>query len=75
MKKRTFLKTGLFFGVATAASSFLDACKTAGKNPESITANPVIPPPKLRRTTPFELPKLPYAKEALEPHKIGRAHV
>ena len=68
MKKRTFLKTGLFFGVATATSSFLDACKTAGKNPESVTAYPVIPPPKLRRTTPFELPKLPYAKEALEPH-------
>ncbi|HNM27799.1 MAG TPA: hypothetical protein PKL15_20300, partial [Saprospiraceae bacterium] len=62
------MKTGLFLGIAAATTSFLDACKSAAKNPASVSANPVIPPPKLRRTTPFELPKLAYETSALEPH-------
>ena len=68
MEKRTFLKTGFFLGVAAATTSFLEACKSAAKNPSDITGYPVIPPPKLRRTTPFELPKLAYDTNALEPH-------
>lgn len=68
MEKRTFLKTGFFLGVATAVAPLVNACKSAAKNPSAISAYPVIPPPKLRRTTPFELPKLPYEANALEPH-------
>lgn len=69
MEKREFLKTGLLFGIAAAATSFLDACKTAAKT--GSPATPVVtpmPPPKMRRTTPFTLPKLPYEFAALEPH-------
>ncbi len=68
MEKRTFLKTGLFLGIAAATSSFLEACKSAAKSPGETSGYPVIPPPKLRRTTPFELPKLAYETAALEPH-------
>lgn len=69
MEKRTFLKTGFFLGIAAATTSFLDACKSAAqKNPSAISANPVLPPPKLRRSTPFELPKLAFEPGALEPH-------
>lgn len=65
MEKRTFLKTGMLVGLAAASSSFWTACKTAAK---VATAAPVLPPPKLRRSTPFTLPALPYDFAALEPH-------
>ncbi len=65
MQKRTFLKTGLLLGVAAASSSFWAACKSAVKT--TATA-PVLPPPKMRRSTPFTLPALPYDAAALEPH-------
>jgi Fe-Mn family superoxide dismutase len=68
MEKRTFLKTGLLFGIAAATSSLLESCKNASKSTASGAAMPVIPPPKLRRSTPFELPKLAYETAALEPH-------
>ncbi len=68
MEKRTFLKTGFFLGIAAATTSFLDACKSAATGGATEAAAPVIPPPKLRRTTPFELPKLAYETAALEPH-------
>ncbi|MBK8193927.1 MAG: superoxide dismutase [Lewinellaceae bacterium] len=68
MEKRTFLKTGFFLGIAAATTSFLDACKSTATGGASDAAAPVIPPPKLRRTTPFELPKLAYETSALEPH-------
>lgn len=67
MEKRTFLKTGLFMGVAAAASGFLTACKTAAKTAVTPVA-PVMPPPKLRRTTPFTLPALGFDTAALEPN-------
>jgi len=64
MEKRTFLKTGLLFGIAAATTTFLDACKSAAK-----TAAPAkLPPPKNRRSEPFSLPALPYETAALEPH-------
>lgn len=65
MEKRTFLKTGLLLGVAAATSSFWAACKGAAKTG---AAGPALPPPKLRRTSPFTLPALPYDAAALEPH-------
>lgn len=68
MEKRTFLKTSLLLGAAAATSSFFEACKGAAKKPGDVTGYPVIPPPKLRRSTPFELPKLAYDTNALEPH-------
>ncbi|MBX2889834.1 MAG: superoxide dismutase [Saprospiraceae bacterium] len=68
MEKRTFLKTSLVLGIAAAAAPILKACKGSSKNPSATTGYPVIPPPKMRRTTPFELPKLPYDVAALEPH-------
>lgn len=64
MEKRTFLKTGLLFGIAAATTSFLDACKSAAKTAAPAT----LPPPKNRRTEPFSLPALPYETAALEPH-------
>jgi superoxide dismutase, Fe-Mn family len=67
MEKRTFLKTGLFLGIAAATTSFLDACKSTN----NITGTPptsTLPPPKVRRTEPFTLPALGYKVEALEPH-------
>ena len=67
MEKRTFLKTGLFLGIAAATTSFLDACKTAAKT-TSGTISPTLPAPKLRRTTPFSLPRLGYDFAALEPN-------
>jgi superoxide dismutase, Fe-Mn family len=67
MEKRTFLKTGLFLGIAAAGSSFLEACKTAVKTVAPATPN-VIPPPKIRRSGPFTLPALGYDVAALEPH-------
>jgi len=68
MQKRTFLKTGLFLGIAAASSSFFAACKSAGKAATGNAVTPTLPPPKLRRTTPFTLQPLPYDKAALEPH-------
>ncbi len=68
MEKRTFLKAGFFLGIAAASSSLLEACKNGAKATLSGTSGPSFPPPKLRRTTPFELPKLPYDPAALEPH-------
>lgn len=68
MKKRTFLKTGLFLGIAAATSSLLESCKNAAKSAANGPSTPTLPPPKLRRTTPFELPKLSYDTHALEPH-------
>ncbi|MFN0034853.1 MAG: superoxide dismutase [Saprospiraceae bacterium] len=65
MEKRTFLKTGLFLGIAAAGSSFLEACKSAGK---TVAAAPSLPAPKLRRAGPFTLPALGYDVAALEPH-------
>ena len=67
MEKRTFLKTGLFLGIAAASSSFLAACKTANKVTEA-SAGPTIPVPKIRRSTPFTLPALGYDYAALEPY-------
>jgi len=64
MEKRTFLKTGFFLGIAAAVSPLIEACKTKAESP----AMPVIPPPKLRRTTPFTLPALGYEPSALEPN-------
>lgn len=68
MKKRTFLKTGLFLSVAAVAAPLINACKGAGKSANGTTTGPVIPPPKLRRTTPFTLPALPYPTGGLEPY-------
>lgn len=68
MKKRTFLKTGFFLSVAAVAAPLINACKGSEKSGKNTTAAPVIPPPKLRRTTPFSLPALPYPTGALEPH-------
>ena len=66
MEKRTFLKTGLFLGIAAATTSFLDACKSAAKS--GVPATATLPPPKLKRTEPFTLPALGYNVAALEPH-------
>jgi Fe-Mn family superoxide dismutase len=63
MEKRTFLKTGVLFGIAAAFSPLLEACKTAAK-----TAVPALPPPSGRRSGDFTLPPLPYEAGALEPH-------
>lgn len=68
MEKRTFLKTGFFLSVAAAAAPLFNACKGTEKSGKNGAAGPVIPPPKLRRTTPFTLPALPYSTGALEPH-------
>ncbi len=68
MEKRTFLKTGFFLGIAAASASFLDACKTAAKTAAIPPMPPPLPAPKMRRTAPFSLPKLPYDTAALEPH-------
>lgn len=72
MEKREFLKTGLLLGIAAAATSLLDACKTAAKtvapSAAAAPAPPPMPAPKMRRSTPFTLPKLPYEFAALEPH-------
>ena len=67
MEKRTFLKTGFLLGVTAALTPFFEACKTAGKAADT-TLPPVIPPPKIRRSKPFELPPLGYESGALEPH-------
>jgi Fe-Mn family superoxide dismutase len=66
MEKRTFLKTGLFMGIAAAGSSFLHACKTAAK----VVTPPIVPlpAPKNLRSGPFTLPPLGYDTGALEPH-------
>jgi Fe-Mn family superoxide dismutase len=66
MEKRTFLKTSLWLGAASLVAPLLNACKPAQK--AASDALPVIPPPKLRRSKPFELPALPYEAGALEPH-------
>lgn len=68
MEKRTFLKTGVFLGIAAASSSLWQACKTAAKTATGTVTTPALPPPKLRRTTPFTLPALPYETGALEPN-------
>lgn len=68
MEKRTFLKTGLFLSVAAVTTPLINACKGAAKAANGTATGPVIPPPKLRRTTPFSLPALPYETKALEPH-------
>ena len=68
MEKRTFLKTGLLLSIAAAVAPLIQACKTGGKSAKTATAGPAIPPPKLRRTTPFTLPPLPYQAGALEPY-------
>lgn len=67
MEKRTFLKTGVLLGLAAAVTPFFEACKTAVKSSDTAKM-PVIPPPKLRRAKPFELPALAYETSALEPH-------
>ncbi|MFN0214678.1 MAG: superoxide dismutase, partial [Saprospiraceae bacterium] len=67
MEKRTFLKTGLFLGIAAATSSFLGACKPVSKT-TSNALSPTLPPPKLKRSTPFTLPPLGYDFAGLEPH-------
>ncbi|MBK8923135.1 MAG: superoxide dismutase [Saprospirales bacterium] len=68
MEKRTFLKAGLLLGIGAAVAPLFQACKTGKNNTNGQPGAPVIPPPKLRRTTPFSLPALPYASGALEPH-------
>lgn len=72
MQKREFLKTGLLFGIAAAATSLLDACKPGAKAASASAPAPPtpapLPAPKSRRTDPFTLPKLPYDTAALEPH-------
>ncbi len=67
MEKRTFLKTGLLLGIGAAVAPLIQACKTGQKSANG-TAAMTIPPPKLRRTTPFTLPALPYETGALEPY-------
>lgn len=68
MEKRTFLKTGLLLSVSAALAPLIQACKTTGKSTNGAMAAMTIPPPKLRRTTPFTLPALPYDTGALEPY-------
>ncbi len=68
MEKRSFLKTGFFLGIAAATSTFMDACTSATKTASGVPKVPVLPAPKLKRTTPFELPKLGFEANALEPH-------
>ncbi len=66
MKKRDFLKTSLWVAAGTVLAPVLSACgssKNSGKD-----RLPTIPPPKLRRTSPFTLPALPYPSDALEPY-------
>ncbi|TNE52534.1 MAG: superoxide dismutase [Bacteroidetes bacterium] len=67
MEKRTFLKTGLLLTVGAAMAPLIKACKS-GNKAAATNAGMTIPPPKLRRTTPFTLPALPYDTGALEPH-------
>lgn len=66
MEKRTFLKTGLFLGIAAATTSFMEACKSAAKTTGNTAT--ILPPPKNRRTDPFTLPALGFDVAALEPH-------
>lgn len=68
MEKRTFLKTGFFLSVAAVAAPLINACKGAEKSGKTAANGAVIPPPKLRRSTPFTLAPLPYSAAALEPH-------
>ncbi len=68
MKKRTFLKTGLLLTVGAAVAPLIQACKSGKNGANGKTAVMTIPPPKLRRTTPFSLPALPYEAGALEPY-------
>jgi superoxide dismutase, Fe-Mn family len=65
MNKRSFLKSGFVLGVAAASSTFWAACSKTAKTVTG--AAPALPAPKLRRTTPFELPKLGFDPAALEP--------
>jgi superoxide dismutase, Fe-Mn family len=67
MEKRTFLKSGLFLFVSASVSPLIQACKSTTKVADTPAA-PVIPPPKMRRSTPFTLPSLGYDVAALEPH-------
>lgn len=69
MQKRTFLKTGFLLGAVAAVSPFFEACKSAAKT--AMGGQPMPPPlpaPKIRRSSPFTLPALPYETNALEPH-------
>lgn len=71
MEKRTFLKSGLLLTASAAFLPFIEACKSAAKSTktaEAMPAPPVIPPPKLRRSSPFTLPALAYETGALEPN-------
>ncbi len=68
MEKRTFLKTGLLLSIGAAVAPLIQACKTGKNGSNGQKGVMTIPPPKLRRTTPFTLPALPYAANALEPH-------
>ena len=65
MEKRTFLKTGLFLGIAAATSTILNACKTASKTDKKLVT---LPPPKVRRSGLFTLPPLGFEFAALEPN-------
>jgi len=66
MEKRTFLKTGLLLTIGAAVAPLIQACQPGKKANGNKTMT--IPPPKLRRTTPFTLSALPYPAAALEPH-------
>ena len=66
MEKRSFLKAGFTFAAAALVSPLLKSCKTA--TPAAATAATKMPAPTRTRTGAFELPVLPYAFSALEPH-------
>lgn len=66
MEKRTFLKTGLLLSISAAMAPLVSAC-SPGKKAGS-TQKMTLPPPKIKRSTPFALPVLPYAAADLEPH-------
>lgn len=66
MEKRTFLKTGFLLGIAAMTTSVWQACTPGAKASKAVS--PTLPPPKMRRSGPFTLPKLAYETSALEPH-------
>ncbi len=65
MDKRTFLKNGLFVTASAFVLPFINACKSGLKTEPAARA---LPAPLRKRTSPFELGKLPYDFAALEPH-------
>lgn len=66
MEKRTFLKSGLLL-LPGSIDSLFASLQNRSKN-HACGNRPCYSPPKMRRTTPFTLPPLPYEVAALEPH-------